>query len=129
MPIVLSSREGATILRPYQSVIQVKRSDFGMMDGRKVYAMEHSIFDALKETECCRVFAEYCVRWVRVAGLGASAAIGIQNIYSFLPRMWMQKQLLLEVSSCYRPRSPPPPFVSEHGWNWRVSMPLKCLLV
>ena len=26
--------------------------------------MEHSIFDALKETECCRGFSEYCVRWV-----------------------------------------------------------------
>ena len=62
LPIVFSSRVGFTILRPYQSVIQVERSDFGMMDGRKVYAMEHSSFDALKETECCRGFTEYCVR-------------------------------------------------------------------
>lgn len=35
-----------------------------MMDWRKVHAMEHSIFDTLKKTECCRGFSEYCVRWV-----------------------------------------------------------------
>jgi len=80
LPIVFSLWIGATILRPYQSVIQIKRGDFGMMDGRKVYAMEHSISDALKETECCRGFTENRVRWVRMARLGAYAGISESGI-------------------------------------------------
>lgn len=81
---MFSSRVGVTILRPYQSIIQIKRGDFGMMDRRKVYAMEHSIFDALKETECCRRFTEDRVRYVWMARLGACGGIGIWYIYSSL---------------------------------------------
>ena len=87
LPIVFSSWVGVTTLRPYQSLIQIKRGDLGMMDWRKVYAMEHSIFDALKETKCCRGFGEYCVCWVRMARLGADAGIGNRNIYFFLSRL------------------------------------------
>jgi len=62
---VFSSRVGVATLRPYQSFIQIKRGDFGMMDGRKVYAMEHTIFDTLKETEYSRGFTEDGVCSVR----------------------------------------------------------------
>ena len=70
---MFSSRVGVTTLGLYESTIEIKRGDFGMVDGRKVYAMEHSIFDTLKETECCWDFTKNGVRWVRMARLSACA--------------------------------------------------------
>ena len=71
-PVMFSSREDVTTLGPYERVIQIERSDSGMVHGHKVYAMEHSIFDTLKEMECSRGFAEDGVGWVRMARLGAA---------------------------------------------------------
>jgi hypothetical protein len=98
LPVMFSSWPDITILSPYESTIQVKRGDFGMVGGRKVHAMEYSVFDTLKETECCRDSTEDGVRWV--ARLGACGAnIKVWNIYSFLARLSMPKRLLPDVSS------------------------------
>lgn len=84
LPVVFSSRVDRTTLGLYERTIQIERSDSGMVYGDKVYAMEHSIFDPLKETECSRGFAEDGVCWVRMAKLDACADIEVEEYLLFL---------------------------------------------
>ena len=68
---MFSSRENVATLGLYEGLIQIKCSDFGMVDGCEVNPVERGILDTLKETEWCRGVTEDGVRWVRMAMLGA----------------------------------------------------------